>query len=152
MCQRISDRNKFHTFSLEKEYDKLDALFHDRRVFCFVREASIMLQCAKPNISYYNCIQNMFLDRSPRGSFTPLEEMMEALAISVDNFADSVTEERLLDYIQFIANAIVHVDASVQGGAYAVYCANKKTCDALVENCFYILEHVGAQMLNEGKN
>lgn len=60
MCQRISDRNKFHTFSLEKEYDKLDALFHDRRVFCFVREASIMLQCAKPNIIYYNCIQNMF--------------------------------------------------------------------------------------------
>lgn len=148
MRQRISDRNKFPTFSIEKEYDKLDDLFHNRGAFGRIL---VVTQRAKPSISYNDCIRNMFLDWELRGSFTTLEEMMEAFAISVENFADGVTEERLLDYIQFLANAVVYVDASVRGGGYAIYCANEAIGDALAENCQYILEYLGAEMVREGQ-
>ena len=148
MRQRISDRNKFPTFSIAKEYDKLDDLFHNRGAFGRIL---VVTQRARPNISYYDCIRNMFLDWELRGSFTTLEEMMEALAISVEDFADGVTEERLLDYIQFLANAVVYVDASVRGSDYTIYRANEAIGDALAENCQYILEYLGAEMVREGQ-
>ena len=148
MRQRISDRNKFPTFSIAKEYDKLDDLFHNRGAFGRIL---VVTQRARPNISYYDCIRNMFLDWELRGSFTTLEEMMEALAISVEDFADGVTEERLLDYIQFLANAVVYVDAAAIGSGYAIYRANGAIGDALAENCQYILEYLGAEMVREGQ-
>lgn len=148
MRQRISDRNKFPTFSIAKEYDKLDDLFHNRGAFGRIL---VVTQRARPNISYYDCIRNMFLDWELRGSFTTLEEMMEALAISVEDFADGVTEERLLDYIQFLANAVVYVDAAAIGSGYAIYRANEAIGDALAENCQYILEYLGAEMVREGQ-
>ena len=91
------------------------------------------------------------MDWELRGSFTTLEEMMEALDISVEDFADGVTEERLLDYIQFLANVVVYVDASVRGSGYAIYRANEAIGDALAENCQYILEYLGAEMVREGQ-
>lgn len=143
MRQRISDKNKFPSFSLKTEYDKLNALFHNREAFGRIL---VLSQRMRPSISYFDCIQNMFLKWELRGTFTTLDEMMEALAVSERNFVDSVTEERLLDYIQFLVNAVVFVDTEVNSGKYAIYQVDTVICDALVENCCYLLEHLGAEM------
>ena len=90
----------------------------------------------------------MFLNWELRGSFTSLEEMLFGLQISEDIFEKACTEERLLDYIQFILNAVVFVGQEVKSGRYTIYQAGNTICNAIVDNSHLLLDKLGAEMVN----
>lgn len=148
MRKRISDNNIFPVFSMETEYRKLQELFYDRDAF---GKVIAITQKVRPSLSYADCIHAMFLDWNLRGTFTSVEEMMAAFEISEDDFADIITEDRFLDYIQFLLNAIVFVDEQVKRGRYAIYRAGDTIFNAIVDNCIHILNKLGAEIA-EGKN
>lgn len=148
MRKRITEKNVFPEFSLEGEYKKLHDLTFDRSAF---GKYVIYSQKARPSLSYDNCLQTMFLDWDLRGSFTSIEEMLFGLQISEDDFDKSVTEERLLDFIQFTLNAICFVDEEVDKGYYNIYKATDSIFNAIVSNSRLILDHLGAEMIDVGK-
>ena len=148
MRQRISDKNIFPAFSLETEYKKLHSLFFDRSEFGLL--GGILGDTRMhPSHSYNDCLSGMFLDWKLRGSFTSLEEMLFGLKISEDEFEKSCTEERLLDYIQFIANAIIFVRVEVKSGKYSIYQASDSIFKAIIENSKLIITRLGAEMVDE---
>ena len=147
MRQRISGKNIFPVFSLENEYKKLHDLFFDRSEFGLL-VGSLKNSKARPSLSYNDCLQSMFLDWELRGSFTSLEEMLLGLQISEDDFDKESTEERLLDYIQFILNAIIVVSLEVQKGCYTIYQTSESIYNAIVENSRLILDRLGAEIVN----
>lgn len=145
MRNRISDRNIFpNDFSVRSEYLKLRQLFMDRTAFG--RELLITSR-TRPHVSYYDCLNsNMFLRWDLRGSFTDLQEMLTGLQIREDDFAGDCTQDRLLDYIQFILNAIVFVDESVQKGGYELYKNGDTIYDAIVDQSKLLLTRLGAEL------
>ena len=147
MRQRISDKNTFPVFSLEREYKKLHDLFFNRSEFGKL-VGPIKSSRARPSLSYNDCLQSMFLNWELRGSFTSLEEMLFGLQISEDIFEKACTEERLLDYIQFILNAVVFVGQEVKSGRYTIYQAGNTICNAIVDNSHLLLDKLGAEMVN----
>ncbi len=128
MRKRISDKNIFPCFSLEAEYQKLHQLFLDHVAFGRILGISSR---SRPCLSYNNCLQAMFLDWKLRGSFTCIEEMLSSLEIGEVDFDMNTTEERLLDYIQFILNAVIFVDEMENTKQYMVYKANDAICNAI---------------------
>lgn len=148
MRKRITEKNVFPQFSLEREYKKLHDLTFDRSAF---GKYVVYTQKARPSLSYDNCLQIMFLDWDLRGSFTSIEEMLFGLHISEDDFENNVTEDRLLDFIQFTLNAICFVDEEVNKGNYNIYKATDTIFNAIVSNSRLILDHLGAEMINGGK-
>lgn len=147
MRQKISDRNVLPSLSLEHEYEKLHRLFYDASAF---GKTIAITQKARPSMSYGYCLSMMFLDWELRGSFTSVEEMEFKLGISEDDFASSVTEERLLDYIQFLANAIIFVDKQVREHRYNIYANGDTIYNAIVDNSHLVLEKLGAEMVDAG--
>lgn len=105
---------------------------------------------ARPSLSYNDCLQSMFLDWELRGSFTSIEEMLFGLQISEDDFDKSCTEERLLDYIQFLLNAIIFVSLEVKKRNYTIYQVSDSIYSAIVDNSHLILDKVGAEMVEMG--
>lgn len=148
MRQRISDKNIFPCFDLETEYKKLHELFFDRSEFGLL-VGPLKDSKAHPSLSYNDCLQAMFLDWDLRGSFTSLEEMLLGLQIGEDYFAKSCTEDRLLDYIQFLFNAVIFVREEVRSRQYTIYQASESICKAIVENCHMIMDRLGAEVVDE---
>ena len=148
MRTRITEKNVFPYFSLEREYKKLHDLIFDRSAF---GKYVVYSQKARPSLSYDNCLQTMFLDWNLRGSFTSIEEMLFGLHISEDDFDNSITEDRMLDFIQFTLNAICFVDDEVDKGNYNIYKATDSIFNAIVSNSRLILDHLGAEMIDGDK-
>lgn len=100
MRARISERNFFPNFTPKEEYFKLHHFLCDHSAF------------AKRGLyddtyhSIYELLDINFSEWSLIGSFTTLEEMMRKLHIRETDVSDSFFEDNLLDYIQFIVNAM----------------------------------------------
>lgn len=149
MRQRISDKNVFPVFSLEAEYRKLHTLFFDRSEFGLL-VGPVHSSRARPSLSYNDCLREMILDWKLRGTFTSIEEMLFGLHISEDDFDESVTEERLLDYIQFVSNAACFVCDQVKSRKYIIYQASDTIFKAISENAHSILDKLGAELVDCG--
>lgn len=147
MRTRISDSNIFPTFSLDAEYQKLHQLFHDNSAFGKTGIYNRM----RPSISYAQCLDLLFLDWNLRGTFTSYMEMVFALGISEDHFTKDVTEERLLDYIQFIINATCFVDGEIRKGKYSIYQNGESIFNAIADNSMALVNKLGAEIKNDGK-
>lgn len=146
MRSRISDKNILPNFSLEMEYKKLHDLFFDKSAF---GKILCVTQKARPCLSYDDCLQVMFLDWKLRGTFTSVEEMEISLGISEDNFDINVTEDRILDYIQYILNAVIFVSCEAKKGSYLIYQAGDAISKAIIDNSIRIMERLGAELKND---
>ena len=141
MRQRISQKNVFPVFDLEAEYRKLQNLFFDSSAFGHIFHYGQ----SRPCLSFFDCLQKMFLDWNLRGSFTSAEEMMTGLEIGEKDFQRDMTEEHLLDYIQFISNAALFV--SIDCKRYDYYRASAETLlNAILDHSRLILNRLGAEM------
>lgn len=148
MRKRISDNNIFPEFSLEAEYKKLHELFFDNTAFGRTMYEYLR---TSPCLSYNDCLEAMFLDWKLRGTFTSIEEMVFALEISEDDFDKSVTEDRLLDYIQYLLNAVAFVLREVKRGNYPIYKVDDTISNAILDNSLQIIERLGAELKNDDK-
>lgn len=149
MRQRISDKNIFPVFSLKTEYNKLHDLFFDRSEFGLLGGLLGDTRRMHPSLSYNDCLKNVFLNWGLRGSFTSLEEMLYGLEISEDDFEKSCTEDRLLDYIQFIINAMIFIRVEAKSRKYRIYQASDSIFNAIIENSRLILTRLGAEIIDE---
>jgi len=147
MRYRISEKNVFPEFSLEMEYKKLHNLFFDNREFGSLVGA-LGSSRTKPHLSYNDCLHVMFLDWELRGTFTSVEEMLLCLNISERDFEENTTEDRLLDYIQFITNAVCYVQEEVNKNHYYIYQAGNTIFNAITDNSLRILDKLGAKLVN----
>jgi len=146
MRKRISDKNVFPSFSLETEYKKIHELIFDKDAFGKVISYTMN---SRPCYSYNDCLQMMFLDWKLRGSFTSIEEMLYGLEISEDHFEKDITGDRLLDYLQFVLNAICFIENQIDQQTYAIYRNGKTLFNAIVNNCKYVIARLGAEIKQE---
>ena len=145
MRQRISQKNVFPVFDIATEYKKLQNLFFDRsafgKIFPYGRSA--------PCLSYNDCLKEVFLNWELRGTFTSIEEMLLGLKISDDDFSANPSEERLLDYIQYITNAASFLISILKRKEYNVYFSRAETIfNAIADNSHFLLSRLGAEMVS----
>ena len=144
MRTRISERNLFPNFSLRREYEKLFVLFSDN--------SAIRANClyhSKTYYSYFEMLKERFLTWKLRGSFISVEEMMDSLGISKDYFIDDISDNRLLDFIQFILNAIFFVEKMILENPFEIYHNNELIKKAIEENCDLLLGKFHAEIKTE---
>lgn len=145
MRQRISQKNVFPVFDIETEYKKLKDLFFDRSAFGKILPYGRSAPC----LSFNDCLKTAFLDWELRGTFTSIEEMLMSLKISDDDFSANPSEERLLDYIQFIINAASFLVSILKRRKFNVYFAGAETIfNAIADNAHLLLSRLGAEMIN----
>ena len=144
MISRISNRNILPTFDIEKEYQKLHALVFDKSAFGTYTSGGILK--TRPNTSYNMALQDLFLDWPLRGSFTSIEEMLTSLAISEDDFVKDVTEDRLLDFIQFTLNAVYYINTVAESGNSMIYKNSDSIGKAIFQNCYYLADKLGVDI------
>lgn len=149
MRKRITQQNTFTSFSLETEYQKLNELFS--KSIAFGRIIGPVASNACPSLSYLDCLHGLFLDWNLRGTFIKVEEMLQSLQISEEDFQYKATEDRLLDYIQFILNAVVFVDTSVKSHKYSLYKATDAIYKAIVDNSSQVVNYLGAKIMADKK-
>ncbi len=146
MRQRISQKNVFPVFDIETEYKKLQSLFFDRSAYGKVLPYGRSAPC----LSYNDCLKEVFLDWELRGTFTSIEEMLLGLKIGDDDFSANPSEERLLDYIQFITNAVTFLVSILKHKKHYVYFAQAETIfNAIADNAHFLLNRLGAEMINK---
>lgn len=143
MRAKISDVNIFPTFDVYIEYKKIYGLFHDSVVFGI---SDIINGRQRPRFSYESCLDDMFLSWKLRGTFTTLLEMYYSLKISVDDFERDPSEERFLDYVQFVFNAVTFVDHMSKNPAHKYYRNDKTVFNAIIDNCTQALHRLGAEI------
>ena len=138
---KISERNVFPSFSSHEEYLKLKNLFCDKGAY-YTEEAFHYL-----HYSLYDILRNSFLKWPLRGSITSLEEMLKSFQIRDEDFNRDSSEERLLDYIQLILNAIHFFNTS--NILIASYHCNQGRIiqKAIAQNCALILEKLNAEVI-----
>lgn len=115
MRQRISEKNVFPDFSVKEEHNKIEAIFRDQLPFGLIG-GPLGTDHLRPSLSYESCLKAMFLNWPLRGTFTTFDEMTRELAIDDESFTDESSDNQLLDYIQFILNAIVFVNNEIASG------------------------------------
>ena len=147
MRTRISDKNIMPVFDLENEYKKIRALCFNKDAFGAYTMSGVAR--TRLHISYDDLLNYFFLDWPLRGSFTSIEEMLFSLAISEDDFEKEVTEERLLDFIQFTINAVRFLDRVVKSGKYTFYTATSSVGKAILENCCFVAQKLGTEIKEE---
>lgn len=147
MRERISDRNILPVFDLEAEYQKIHSLCFDTRAFGTYTAGGISK--TRPNISYNEALQDFFLSWSLRGSFTSIEEMLVELSISEDDFVKNVTEDRVLDFIQFTLNAVYYINTVAESEKYMIYKASDSIGKAIFQNCHYVADRLGTDIKKE---
>ena len=147
MRQRISDRNVFPRFNIPDEYHKLHGLFCDKSAF---GKSDAINGRLSPIFSYNDCLNALFLDWDLRGTFTSLTEMYDSLQISEFDFMTDPTEDRLLDYIQFVFNAVAYVNHTVKHHVKSFYRNGDTIFNAIIDNCTQTLIHLNARIETEG--
>ena len=141
MRKKISEKNRFPVFNIDNEYKKMQDLFCDKRAF---GKNDVINGRLQPRYSYSDCLAELFLGWKLRGTFTNLHEMLYMLGISEKDFKEQVTDEKLLDYIQFVFNAIAFVDKEAKKNGY--YRNGDTIFNAIIDNGKQILEKLGAHL------
>ncbi len=141
----ISKQIELSPFSLEEEYDKLRRLFCDNDAFC----SNPFCPLEQEHISYFYLLEHMFLQWELRRSFISAEGMMVSLQISNWDFQTAISEDRLLDYIQFVLNAIEFVDQRNGTDRVVMEKNNRIIKKAIKENCLFVFERLNAELKKE---
>ena len=138
----ISERNLFPYFSPRREYIKIRKLFCDEKPFCLKGLYS------NNYYSYLDILKRNFLLWDLRGSFTTVEEMLCSLQIHEDVFSRPFSNDKLLDYIEFILNALGFVNASM---ASPVLTGNNNTIGNTIRTqCYLVLDRLDAEVKRNG--
>ena len=143
MRQRISEKNVFPAFDLYEEYQKLEAVFSNwRTIGTYDRWGKRIA----PMYTFEDYIDNLqFESWNLRGTFITLQEMRAQLGIAKNNFKKgSVTENQLLDFIQFILNCWFRVATTIEQCTVA-YLSDKGALQMLFENCRYLEDKLYCQ-------
>lgn len=145
MRTKISERNVFPNFSIKREYDKLNDLFLDSNAFSILSYSTNR----RKKFSHFELLRNSFRQWELRGSATYLEEMMVSLQISEEDFANDASADRMLDYIQFLFNAISFLEYNILKTSYNVRHEDVFIGKSIIENCYYLLDKLDAEIKRE---
>jgi len=136
MRQKISDRNVFPKFDIEKEYEKLDDLY-SRNLAMGYGDSGVA------SLTFAECFDRYFLDWPLRGSYTSDDELRKVLHITDSDFLHGVSEDILLDYIQYVYNAI---DFVCQLRDEGIFECDHSIKAAIRSNCELIMRYLDAEM------
>lgn len=163
MRTKISENNIFPKFSAYEEYGKLNSLFAEKPAFGIWNTS---FNVRMPSISYQKILSTIFLQWKLRGAFTSLGEMLASLKISENDFIgfvinpnsessipisvrqqdDEEEKGRLLDYVQFLLNAIDFVFHYVEESSQWEE-QDQSVRVAIIKNCEMIMDRLGAEAL-----
>lgn len=132
---RISERNFFPDFSTEKEFSKL------RRFLCDKSAFKSSGYYDDSDYSIIDLLAYFFNQWKLRGSFTSLEEMMYSLKLK--DTSSSVSEDKLLDYVQFILNALIFLQTIKINPFYFENFSSIH--DSTVQHCGLLLKKLNAE-------
>lgn len=132
---RISERNFFPNFSPEKEYFKLHRFLCDTSAF----KSSEYFDDSDYSIFYL--LQHFFDQWKLKGSFTTLEEMMYSL--NLKDISGSVSEDQLLDYVQFVLNVLIFLTTTKIDPFYSNNFSSIH--DSTVQHCALLLKKLNAE-------
>ena len=145
MRTKISERNVFPNFSIKQEYDKLNDLFLDPNAFSILSYSTNR----RKKFSHYELLRNSFRQWDLRGSATYLEEMMFSLQIREEDFIKDASADRMLDYIQFLFNAVSFLGYNILKTSYNVRQEDVFIGKSIIENCYYLLDKLDAEIKRE---
>ena len=146
MRQKISEKNVFPTFDILIEYGKLKHLFHEERAFGY----RLRYGNSRTSLSYRDVLEVIFLDWDLRGSFTSVKEMLCGLGISDKDFNGDPSEDRMLDYVQFVLNACTYVLPYVRDRSSDFYHAREERAFDSISNLSHLLlDEIGAEMIDD---
>jgi len=138
MRQKITDKNIFPCFDLYEEYEKLEAVFSNWSTIGTYNRWGERMAPAYSFEAYLRDLQ--FNSWNLRGTFVNLAEMRHKLNIAPDDFTKrGITEEQLLDYVQFLLNCGLRIGITIDH-CRAAYLADKNAFDMLLQNCDYLLQ------------
>lgn len=136
MRQKISDRNVFPKFDIAKEYEKLDDLYCCNLAMGYG-------DSGVASLTFAECFDRYFLDWPLRGSYTSDDELRKDLHLTDSVFLHGASGDLLLDYIQYVYNAIDFVcqlrDRNIVEFDYSIKAAIRA-------NSELIMQHLGAEM------
>lgn len=144
MRKRITDNNIFPVFSLKNEYEKIQGLLHFPRVI----EAYDDLRLDYGYYSIDDALRILFLEWNLRGTFTSVDEMRGALGIGKSLEVIPITEEIMLDYIQFVLNAVRFVSDRIKNNN-SLRIENESVFNSINSNCQFLLKKLGAETCEE---
>lgn len=147
MRKRISERNIFPSFDIKKEYDKIQILFCKEGEFGYVHDRGIY----HASLTYKSILEINFLSWNLRGTFISLSEMLDDLEISDKYFKREPSEDRFLDYIQFIVNAVCFVDKLVEEKSLTYYRQGVTVENAIISNISLIADYFDTEFA-KGEN
>lgn len=143
MRQRISEKNVFPAFDLYEEYQKLEAIFSNWPTIGFYDRWGKRMTPVWTFEDYINNIQ--FESWNLRGTFITLQEMRTKLGIAKNNFKKGkVTENQLLDFVQFILNCWFRVRTTIEHCTVA-YLSDKDALQMLLDDCRYLEDRLYCQ-------
>lgn len=132
---RISERNFFPNFSPRKEFLKLHRFLCDTSAF----KSTGYYDDSDYSILYL--LAHFFDQWELRGSFTSLEEMMYSL--NLKDTSGSVSEDQLLDYVQFILNVLLFL-TTIKIDPF--YFENFSSIhDSTVQHCTLLMKKMNAE-------
>lgn len=132
---RISELNFFPNFSPEKEFFKLRRFLCDKSAF----KSSGYYDYS--DYSIFDLLAYFFDKWKLRGSFTSLEEMMYSLKLN--DTSGSVSEDKLLDYVQFILNVLFFLTTIKINPFY--FESFNSIHDSTVQHCALLLKKLNAE-------
>lgn len=138
----FSKRDPFPIFDLKEEYKKLNQLFHDKDAFSIQSRYSQQ----RDYYSYYDVLDEFFLQWHLRKECTSVEEMMCKLHISENDLSKKVSEESFLDYVQFVINAVEYVKGIVVRLPFEINRDNYSIGNAIKDNCLLVLNKLNAEV------
>ena len=133
----ISGRNIFQHFSPNNEYLKIHEMFYDKKAFCLKGIST------NYHYSYFDILKRNFLSWELRGSSTSVEEMMCVLQIHEGAFRGSFPKDKLLDYIEFILNALNFVNTVMASPVLTGQ--NNLIGNAIRTQCYLVLDRLDAE-------
>ena len=134
----LSKRDPFPKFDLNEEYEKINQLFHDKDAFSVQSRYSQQ----RDYYSYYDVLDEFFLQWHLRKECTSIEEMLYKLHISESS---KITEGVFLDYAQFVMNAVEYVKEIVIRLPFDIHRDNYSIGNAIKDNCIFVLNKLNAE-------
>lgn len=149
MRKKISDLNTFPHFTLIEEYDKIENFFSNIFTVGIINRYGNKCEPEWAIESFLD--EYCFLDWKLRGTFMYIAEMRWHLHIAQDDFKkNSITEDRLLNFLQFVLNCLKRVKEYIKKNN-GVYWYDVKAFDAVNKNINLILNRLGTKAIAQKK-
>ena len=137
MRKRISDLNKIPSSDLKKEYEKIEFLFSNNKcIGLYNRYGSKMT----PNYTFQEYLAELqFTSWDLHGIYISLQEMREDLGVDEDTMLGNFSNDRLLDFLQFILNCIFYITNKIRGYRTA-YLYDDNLIQIIIDNSKILLD------------